>query len=255
MISVVQPYYNHKKLFDWQLKNLWKAWTSRMKENLELIIVDDGSPDHPCTPPKETYGVNLKILRVEENIPWNTGGASNLGIQEATHDWFLHADFDVGIAKKTAGVLDLDMSNPNMLYWFWRTYTTGKDIYKADRPHCNTFLMNKARFWEVGGYDEDFSGSWGWGDTEFHRIRGVQAGLENTALKEPSVELIRELEEYGHPASVGITRYDPTFENKPHNRGKHVNHHKYKEREEKAERGEIVKPTSHIRFNWHQVYP
>ncbi len=253
MISVVQPYYNHKALFDWQMQNLWRTWTARMKREIELIIVDDGSPDAPCTPPANSHGVNLKILRVDEDIQWNTGGAANLGIQEAAGDWILHADFDIGIAAKSVGILDLDMSDPDTMYWPWRSYTTSKGFYKDIRPHCNTFLMNKDKFWEIGGFDEDFAGQWGWCDTEFHAIRCKKAGIINKQVKMPALEHIRNRKEYGTGASGNINRKDPYRANRKHVRVTHSNWRLYKERQRDTD--ECHTPTDHVRFNWHQVYP
>ena len=126
MISIIHPYYNHKETFTYQFRQ-WSQFPARAKRNLEIVVVDDGSPDFPCEPPADLHGVDLKILRVDENITWNTAGAANLGIMESKYDWILHADFDVGIPPWCADrLLDLDLSDPKRVYWPMMWHETSK---------------------------------------------------------------------------------------------------------------------------------
>ncbi len=81
MISIIHPYYNNINTFNYQCSQ-WSNFSNYAKQNTEIIVVDDGSPDFPCKVPKCINGVDLKILRIEDNILWNTAGAANLGIIE-----------------------------------------------------------------------------------------------------------------------------------------------------------------------------
>ena len=238
MISIVHPYYNHKETFAYQF-NQWSQFPKRAKENIEIVVVDDGSPDFPCEVPKDLKGVDLKILRIDEDIVWNTAGAANLGITEAKYDWFLHADFDVGIPPWCAEkLLDLDFTDKKTVYWPMTWHETSKGYQKYGEPHCNSFLMAKETFWEAGGYDEDFSGCWGNQDSMFHKVSCPPLGLKRVVLKDIVVERMVRCKD----AKVqGVWR----------DREDSINWKKFYDKRD----GKVPQSTDYLRFKWHQVYP
>jgi hypothetical protein len=183
VISIVHPYYNHRGTFAAQFKR-WSTFSNHAKKNFEVIVVDDGSPDFPCKLPSNLNGVDLKVLRIEENILWNTAGAANLGISEAKYDWILHADFDLCVSPLCADLLlKLDLSDPMVRYWPMTWHHAGRDRPdKYSKRHLNSYLMNKAKFWETGGYDEDFGGAYGYQDILF-RDESEALGLTEVELK------------------------------------------------------------------------
>ena len=57
----------------------------------ELIIIDDGSPLHYEIP---NFNINLRWIKINENIKWNQAGARNLGVLSAKSDKFIITDLN-----------------------------------------------------------------------------------------------------------------------------------------------------------------
>jgi hypothetical protein len=160
MITIFHIFYNQHEM----LKQHFSAWTQHPKRMFRYVIIDDCSPkaiSERC--PVEDFS----ICRVDRDIPWNIMGSRNLGFSVAPSEWVLGADVDHVITPEAARkILSLDLSDPNVVYTFRRIRET--DGYEGC-PAIINLLMNKKRFMEVGGYDEDFAGHYGAGDTFFHR--------------------------------------------------------------------------------------
>jgi len=238
MITIVHPYYNHSETFVYQL-NQWKRFSKYAKEKIEIIVVDDGSPKFPCTVRGPVDGVDIKVLRIEEDIRWNTAGAANLGIKEAKYDWILHCDFDHGVNARSADkLLQLDLSDPKVVYWPMTWHETSKGFQKFGKPHCNGFLMNKGTFWEAGGFDEDFSGCWGGQDIMFHLVSCPPLGLTRTVLEDIVLERM-------------VRCSDAKVQGVYRDREDSVNWKKFYDKRD----GIVPQSTDFLRFEWHQVYP
>jgi predicted glycosyltransferase involved in capsule biosynthesis len=186
MISVVHPYWNAIETFRYQFSK-WSKLSDHAKANFEFVVVDDGSQEHPCVPPKHLHGVDLKILRIEDDIPWNTAGAANLGVSQAKYDWIFHMDFDKGLSGDNPDkILQLDFSDPMKRYRIQCLHTTtnrrGVTKHKWHKPHCNSYIMHKDIFWEIGGYDEDFGGGYGHQDSLFLDECRAMEGLEDVRI-------------------------------------------------------------------------
>ena len=236
MITLVHPYYNHKETFAYQLRQ-WEQFSDNAKKNIEIIVVDDGSPEFPCNPPKTL--VDLKVFRIKEDIIWNTAGSANLGAKEAKYDWIMHVDFDLGLNAKNADkLLKLDFNNPKVVYWPMTWHETSRGFQKYGQPHCNGFLMNKKTFWEAGGFDEDFSGCWGGQDIMFHLVSCPPLGLEKKILENIVLERM-------------VRCSDAKVKNVYRDREDSVNWKKFYDKRD----GLIPQSTNILRFKWEQVYP
>jgi hypothetical protein len=133
-------------------------------------VVDDGSPLKFEIP---EFDLNLTWLRIIEDIPWNLGGARNLGVVYAKSDKILLTDLDHEFPEHT-------------LAHAMRMRNTGRRMYRIHRKsqksgefarlaHANSFLMSRARFLRLYGYDEEFCGEYGYFGgwlTQFHRYHG-----------------------------------------------------------------------------------
>lgn len=172
--SLVVPFYLNCKMLAEQVR-LWNAYP----EGVQFIVVDDGSPE-PAKPIIEEYASGwlksrLSLYRIEVNIPWNRGGARNLGVKEATTDWVVHVDIDHVLTGECARRLLAFEPDPKCWYKFER-YRNGKadETRKKDKipeyvtygkihPHIDSYLCTREMYWKAGGYNEDFSGCLGGG--------------------------------------------------------------------------------------------
>jgi hypothetical protein len=165
VITIFHIYYGQRHMLPLHSK----AWSSH-RAVVDYCIIDDCSP----IPIRRPIHPRLKIYRVKEDIPWNIAGARNLGFHVAETEWVMGADVDhVVTAEALDEIMRLDMSNPNVAYLFKRRTEQG-------RVGCDAIiniLMNKRKFFEIGGYDEEFSGGYGREETFFSRClrsRGMQ---------------------------------------------------------------------------------
>lgn len=164
-LSIIYPYYENPSMLSIQLAH-WQSYPAELKEKCRFIVVDDGSPRNPA---KDIIGskpgLNLNLYRVQENIPWNQHGARNLGASQTKDKWLFVGDMDLVLdAENCQKIFNEDLSDTS-IYRFSRVKMPDWEPYKH---HCNTWLIRKDQYWEFGGYDEDYCGTYG-GDGPFAR--------------------------------------------------------------------------------------
>jgi len=139
-----------------------RAWELHPPHAARYVLIDDASP----VPLAASFRSNqLNVYRVQEDIPWNIAGARNLSFHVASTDWVLCADIDhVITAEALEQILALDLTDSNTAYTFSRRR---RDGYMGCDAIIN-ILMNRQRFFEMGGYDEDYCGHYGKEETFFH---------------------------------------------------------------------------------------
>lgn len=147
------------------------AWAQHPNNSVHYTLIDDSSPI-PVKRISLPYYVDL--YRVSDSINWNTPGARNLAFHVATTEWVLCADIDHIVTPfALSSILELDLSDPNTVYTFARKRPDG--FFGSRYPH--NVLMNKQKYFDIGGNDEDFSGNYGSEDTffgcclDYHSIR------------------------------------------------------------------------------------
>lgn len=89
LISIVIPIYNVEKY----LKNCVDSVCNQTYQNLEIILVDDGSPDH-CPEICEEYARNDPRVRVIHKQNGGLSDARNKGIDIATGAYIMFVDSD-----------------------------------------------------------------------------------------------------------------------------------------------------------------
>ncbi len=160
------------------LREQIRAW-EWYPDGVQIIVVDDGSPEPAQAVIQEHASGRLigrlSLYRIEVDIPWNRGGARNLGTLQATTDWVVHVDADHVLSADSArGLVGFD---PDPKHWYrFERYRNGKadDTRKKDKlspdvafgkihPHIDSYLCTKEMYWKAGGYNEDFSGCLGGG--------------------------------------------------------------------------------------------
>ncbi len=148
----------------------YEKYAPNLLDRIQFVVVDDGSPFKFEIP---DFKLNITWLRITDDIPWNLGGARNLGVVYAKSDKILLTDLDHEFPEHT-------------LEYALRARNTGRRMYRVYRKslktgefcklaHANSFLMSRAHFLRLYGYDEEFCGEYGYFGgwlTQFHRYHG-----------------------------------------------------------------------------------
>lgn len=153
-VTFVYPYYQNAGFLRQQLAG-WETYPPMVRPHVSAIVVDDGSPEAATLPPDLPFPIRL--FRIESDVPWNWIAARNLGAHHADDGWLLLTDMDHVVPVETVRAIVYGHHDPETVYGFSRVEHTGQSV----TPHSASFLMTKAMFWTIGGYDERFSGSYG----------------------------------------------------------------------------------------------
>lgn len=167
-LTLAMPYYLNKVMLALQYQG-WAAWPEKYKRRLKVILVDDGSPEPAIDVPRPEGLPDLQIYRVLEDRPWHQHAARNLGAQVASEGWLLLTDMDHVLSAEAGRSLfkamDKDKLDPASIYMLDRVEAdTGEPTTNwagQPKPHPNSFLLTRALYWKIGGYDEDYCGIYG----------------------------------------------------------------------------------------------
>ena len=96
LISVVLPIYNVEKYLNRCIKSI----ITQTYKNLEVILVDDGSPDH-CPRICDEWAKKDARIKVIHKKNEGLGMARNTGIENATGEYICFVDSDDYIAPDT----------------------------------------------------------------------------------------------------------------------------------------------------------
>jgi hypothetical protein len=200
-ITLILPYYENPTQLGEQYKALL-AMPPEIRANLDLIVVDDGSPKSPATDRGFTDlrsgGFGFKLFRIDVDVRWNWLAARNIGAHHAATDWILLTDIDHMVPAETFRRIMFDELRDNCVYRFARVDAPKMTPYK---PHPNSWLMTKAMFDKIGGYDERFSGYYGT-DGEFRDRVTANCSAIIMLDQFPLIRVPREL-----VADASTTRY------------------------------------------------
>lgn len=143
----------------------YERYSPEVLDRMRFVVVDDCSP---LRFPLPDLDLNLTWLRIVDDIPWNQGGARNLGVVFAASDKVLLTDIDHEFPEAT---LDKMLRMPECGRNFYKIYRTDPATGKMRKGHSNTFLMSRARFLRLYGYDEEFCGHYGAEDYRFVKFQ------------------------------------------------------------------------------------
>lgn len=191
-LTLIMPYYDNPTMLEEQQRQ-WAKYPPELRARLHVILVDDGSPRWPALPavrqPVEALGLaSFRLYRTLVDVRWNWLFCRNLGVSEATTDWIFMTDIDHTMPGKTFARLLEEKLDPKKAYRMSRVDAPARTPYK---PHPNTWLMTRALFDKIGGYDERFSGFYGT-DGEFRR-RVEEGSSEIVILPHVMVRYPREV--------------------------------------------------------------
>jgi len=236
-ITQVTPYYNNPHMLRLHLEN-WAEYPLEVWEHFKVIIVDDGSKSYTAqsilTDAHPRLKARIRLFRVLEDIPWNQHGARNLGAEMADDGWLWVADMDRIVLYPHMRMAMAARLLPKP--YVSRGMDRRKYLSKVDPPKMtNQFFIPKQVYWEAGGYDEWYSGTYG-GDFEF--LEAMEA-VSGPMTYMPGVYHFRYSRHVVEDATTDLDR-DAYW--KPHVQ---------KAREKKAAGGQMmVKP---INFQWEEV--
>lgn len=160
-LTIVVPFYMNHGFLQTQLAT-WATYPNDLLAHVSVIVVDDGSPDTLVRIQDSRF--TIRQFRIEKDVRWNWLAARNIGAHHADEGWLILTDMDHIIPEPTLRAVVYGEHNPAMVYAFSRREHTGEPA----SPHSASFLMHRATFWRVGGYDEALSGHYGT-DGDFRR--------------------------------------------------------------------------------------
>lgn len=217
----------------------FQRYDARTKAQIEWIIVDDCSPepalDEIRHAPPEVRS-RIRLLRVDDDIPWNQHGARNLGAREAQSSWLLMTDMDrMIVSDHMAQVLEYIKTGKMTPAYHYKPigmnmkYAT---VWGNEKPIVNQFFCTKDAYWQCGGYDEDYCG-----------IYGGDGPLLRALEKDFPLKTMRDIIMFRYDRHIVP---DATTQDLPRDRGDYARKAKQKQRD-----GQTA-PRDHIRFAWHE---
>jgi glycosyltransferase involved in cell wall biosynthesis len=156
-ISIVFAYYSNPKMLRYQVEQYGKFDPAVLKQ-CEILVIDDASPSDPAAEVVVGFkALPLSVFRIDKDKPWNQDAARNIGAFEATGKFLLLTDIDHTVPEESIKAL-LAMGDTNQVHSLAREAHFFDKVVKS---HGNSYFMSKAKYWEIGGYDEDFWGAYG----------------------------------------------------------------------------------------------
>jgi len=199
-LTIVILYYDQPAALLQQLE--WYASFPRLLRDLmAVMVVDDGSPNATAGAAlgafesdgrSEVFTERWVMLRqrlaldvwmIGIDVPWNQPEANNLAFLKSRTEWICRTDIDhyfdpsqvarmlLLIEDKGPESADVftfsrrfgSLLTPSSSSW-WRSR-----VWPFLKPHPNTLLLTKTTYWEAKGFDESFSGNYGYDDIDFRR--------------------------------------------------------------------------------------
>lgn len=130
---------------------------------LEVIVVDD------CGTPPAVVPPYARLIRVLENIPWAQGQARNIAAQEAKAPVLLMVDPDMTFRAKPGAEVFVEAAlslKPKHVVRPTLRHGNGE----LDTTSPNVYLIHRADFLAVKGYDLAYLGHKCWGDVELYHV-------------------------------------------------------------------------------------
>lgn len=167
-ITVVYSWYNPTEIQIQKHLSCYSEYTYDERKKIHFIFVDDCSETFPEIKPQ--FPINLTIAKILTDVGYNNGGAKNLGLYLSKTEWTIHADRDHLILPSVMTNLFKFEPTTNHVYFFKRKSENLQKQIIDKESHCNSCLIETKKFFELGGFDEDFSGAYGHEDRLLNEI-------------------------------------------------------------------------------------
>lgn len=182
-ITLIMAYYENPQMLQMQYDHM-RDLPADLKRRIKVIVVDDGSPNHPAV--HRDVGIHVSIFRIDVDVRWNQDAARNIGVANCSTEWMLLTDMDHVVNAETwKWAIDWPLNVRN-IYTFRRLKAPGMEEHK---PHPNSWLISQSVFKRVW-YDERFAGFYGT-DGDF-KLRAQQVASV-VAVKAQLIVVPREL--------------------------------------------------------------
>ena len=99
-VSIIIPVYNTLRYLNRCLESV----CLQTEQNIEIIIVDDASPDASWGLIQEYARRDSRIVKIRHEVSKHSGGARNTGIRAARGEWLLFVDSDDYIRRDTVEI-------------------------------------------------------------------------------------------------------------------------------------------------------
>lgn len=143
-ISVIIPLYNNERY----IINCIESVIKQKYDNIEIIIVDDGSTDNSYNLVKEKYrGFKNIVLMTQKNQ--GPSVARNRGISHATGEWILFLDSDDELVENALNTLVLNSQKSDLVIGGWNGIYSNRIEYYGP---SNNKQMNKSDIYDLGDY-------------------------------------------------------------------------------------------------------
>lgn len=241
-ITWIIPYYRALPMLRRQLEH-YATYSEETLRHITWIYIDGCSPllerpDDVIRAAPKRIRERIELLRVVDDIPWNQHGARNLGAHLAKTDWLLMTDMDRALTAYDVKRL-LEAKLEPKCYYKPVGLALYKDFPRSDNKiPANQFLVTRKAYWSVGGYDEDYCGSYG-GDKQF--LDALSKRVELKVMRD--IRLLRYQDEVLPGAECPLGRKDSEYQKEFTRR---VLHKRTKGREHDPH-------NENLRFRWHAV--
>ena len=144
------------------LLNAYAKYDPELLDIMEFVIIDDGSPLKYEIP---DFNLNLRWIKINEDIKWNQSGARNLGVLSAKSDRLIITDLDHIFYEDTLKFMATYNFKEKEIYKSRRTHIHRNGFVAGNYPGAgNIYAMSRGDFLKYFGYDEEFAGNYGYED-------------------------------------------------------------------------------------------
>ena len=197
-LTIVILYYDQPSVL-LELLEWYASFPRLLRDLMAVMVVDDGSPNATAGAALGAVESNsrsevlperwimlrrrlaLDVWRIGIDVPWNQPEANNLAFSKSRTEWICRTDIDHFFEPSQVArmLLLLEEKGPESaeVFTFSRRFGSlltpsssswwRSRIWPFLKPHPNTFLLTKKTYWQAGGYDESFSGNYGYDDIDF----------------------------------------------------------------------------------------
>lgn len=156
-LTVVLLYHNECNALRLWSKN-WGNLPSDIKSKVRLLVVDDNSELRACNC-VDGLKEGMTVLRVEDDLKWNIGGARNLGAYFSCSEYIFMADSDAYLSESLLNallqVISSGEADKNVVQFNRHRAFIGEETTLI---HPGMMLLSREMYWRTKGCDEDLVG-------------------------------------------------------------------------------------------------